>query len=76
MPTKPEVTIWAPYASVLEQQTLIENQDLVREVNFVWYTLGPGGVIEGGVQSSQALKVARAAGMRDRPFHCQRRFQP
>ncbi len=64
MPTQREVTIWAPYASVLEQQTLQENQDLVREVNFVWYTLEPDGVIQGAVQSPQALEKARSAGLR------------
>ncbi len=59
-----EVTIWAPYASVLEQQTLRDNKDLIGEVNFAWYEVREGGKIEGSVQSKEAVEAARAAGLR------------
>jgi spore germination protein len=59
-----QVSVWAPYAGFLEQQTLIENAGVVVEVNFVWYTLREGGKIEGSVLSSQALAAAREAGLR------------
>jgi spore germination protein YaaH len=57
-------TVWAPYATVLEQQTLTENADVIREANFFWYTVQPDGSIAGAVQSPQAVETARAAGMR------------
>lgn len=59
-----QVSIWAPYAGFLEQQTLTKNADVIDEVNFVWYTLHEGGKIEGSVLSSQALAAARDAGLR------------
>lgn len=59
-----QVSIWAPYAGFLEQQTLTQNADVVDEVNFVWYTLHRGGKIESSVLSSQALAAAREAGLR------------
>jgi spore germination protein len=34
------------------------------EVNFFWYTLGADGSIQGGVMASQAVQVARDAGLR------------
>jgi spore germination protein YaaH len=59
-----QVAIWATYTGFLEQQTLVENAGVIDEVNFVWYTLGPQGKIEGSVQSPQALRAAREAGIR------------
>ena len=59
-----QVSIWAPYAGFLEQQTLTKNAGVIDEVNFVWYTLHDGGKIEGSVLSSQALAAARKAGLR------------
>ena len=59
-----QVTVWAPYAGFLEQQTLTENAGVVDEVNFVWYTLHERGKIEGSVLSSQALAAAREAHLR------------
>lgn len=58
------VAIWATYAGFLEQQTLADNADVLDEVNFSWYRLGPGGKIEGAVQSPQALAAAREKGLR------------
>jgi spore germination protein YaaH len=51
-------------AGFLEQQTLLNNADVLDEVNFFWYTLGADGGIEGGVMASQAVQAARAAGLR------------
>jgi spore germination protein YaaH len=59
-----DVSIWAPVAGFLEQQTLQQNADVLDEVNFFWYTLGADGGIEGGVMASQAVQVARDAGLR------------
>jgi hypothetical protein len=59
-----EVSIWAPVAGFLEQQTLLNNADVLDEVNFFWYTLGADGGIEGGVMASQAIVAARQAGLR------------
>ncbi|MFZ2362673.1 MAG: glycosyl hydrolase family 18 protein [Anaerolineae bacterium] len=59
-----DVSIWAPVAGFLEQQTLLANADVLDEVNFFWYSLGAGGGIEGGIMASQALQVAREAGLR------------
>ncbi len=58
-----EATVWAPYFSVLEQMTLEANADLIREINFMWYTLQADGTIV-GVASQQALQAARAAQVR------------
>jgi spore germination protein YaaH len=59
-----DVSIWAPVAGFLEQQTLLNNADVLDEVNFFWYSLGADGSIQGGVMASQALQVARDAGLR------------
>lgn len=59
-----DVTIWAPVAGFLEQQTLQQNADILDEVNFFWYELGGDGSIEGGIQATQAVKVAHEAGLR------------
>jgi spore germination protein YaaH len=59
-----DVSIWAPVAGFLEQQTLLANADVLDEVNFFWYTLGADGGIQGGVMASQAVQVARDAGLR------------
>ncbi|HSN78611.1 MAG TPA: glycosyl hydrolase family 18 protein [Anaerolineae bacterium] len=59
-----DVSIWAPVAGFLEQQTLLNNADVLDEVNFFWYTLGADGGIEGGVMASQAIAAARQAGLR------------
>ncbi len=59
-----QVSIWAPVAGFLEQQTLLNNADVLDEVNFFWYTLGADGGIEGGMMASQAVQVARDAGLR------------
>jgi hypothetical protein len=56
------VSIWAPVAGFLEQQTLQQNADLLDEVNFFWYTLGAGGSIDGGIMATEAVQVAREAG--------------
>ena len=58
------VSVWAPVAGFLEQQTLQQNADVLDEVNFFWYTLGANGAIEGGVMAAEAVRVARAAGLR------------
>ena len=58
------VSIWAPVAGFLEQQTMLDNADILDEVNFFWYTLARDGSIEGGIQASQAVKAARQAGLR------------
>jgi len=71
---RPEVTIWAPYASQLEIDTLTANADLIREVNFFWYELGRDGQISGGVKSQPALERARALGMRVVPSIVNRGF--
>ncbi len=63
-PHRYEATVWAAYATVLEQETLARNADIIGEVNFVWYQVGPGGQLSGSVQSTQALEAARAAGLR------------
>ncbi|BAL99366.1 glycosyl hydrolase family 18 protein [Caldilinea aerophila] len=73
-PRRPEVTIWAPYASQLEIDTLTANADLIREVNFFWYELGRDGQISGGVKSQPALERARALGMRVVPSIVNRGF--
>ncbi|MEA3337870.1 MAG: glycosyl hydrolase family 18 protein [Chloroflexota bacterium] len=70
----PEVTIWAPYVSVLEQRTLSENSDVIGEVNFFWYELTGDGEIVGSIQSSQGLKTAREAGLRIVPSIVNRGF--
>ncbi|MEZ4767988.1 MAG: glycosyl hydrolase family 18 protein [Caldilineales bacterium] len=59
-----DVSIWAPVAGFLEQQTLQQNADVLDEVNFFWYTLGANGGIEGGVMATEAVRVARTAGLR------------
>lgn len=71
---RPEVTIWAPYASTLEINTLAANADLIREVNFFWYELGSDGQIVGGVKSRAAFDQARAAGIRVLPSIVNRGF--
>jgi spore germination protein YaaH len=70
-----QVSIWATYAGTLEQRTLTENAGLIDEVNFVWYTLRPGGKIDGSIQSSQALQAAREAGLRVVPSIANAGFQ-
>lgn len=70
----PEVTIWAPYASQLEIDTLAANADLLREVNFFWYELTEDGQITGGVKSKLALDQARALGLRVVPSIVNRGF--
>lgn len=72
--TRPDVTIWAPYAGTLEINTLTANADLIDEVNFFWYELGGDGQIVGGVKSRAALDAARAAGMRVLPSIVNRGF--
>ena len=57
------MSVWAPYFTVLEQMTLQNDADLVREVNFVWYTLQADGTIVGAL-SPKALQTARDAKMR------------
>ena len=57
------MSVWAPYFTVLEQMTLQNNADLIREVNFVWYTLQADGTIAGTI-SPKALQTARDAKMR------------
>ena len=59
-----EVTIWAPYLSVLERQTLIANAELIAEVNPVWYELTSSSEIAGSVQSPAAFDEARTASIR------------
>ena len=59
-----DVSIWAPFAGFLEQQTLQANAAALDEVNFFWYTLGADGGIEGDIQATQAVQVARDAGLR------------
>ena len=59
-----DVTIWAPVAGFLEQQTLKQNADVLDEVNFFWYTLARDGSIDGGIQATEAVRVAREAGLR------------
>ena len=59
-----DVTIWAPVAGFLEQQTLQQNADILDEVNFFWYTLARDGSIEGGIQAAEAVRVARETGLR------------
>lgn len=71
---RPKVTIWAPYASTLEINTLTANADLIREVNFFWYELGGDGRIVGGVKNRAALDQVRAAGMRVLPSIVNRGF--
>ena len=61
------ISVWAPYLSTLEIDTLRANADQIGEVNFFWYQLGADGQIDGGVQSQTALAAARAAGMRVAP---------
>ena len=63
-PTSLDVSIWAPVAGFLEQQTLLNNGDVLDEVNFFWYSLGADGSIQGGVMASQAVQVAHEAGLR------------
>lgn len=49
--------------SALEQQTLLDNADILSEVNFFWYELAGDGSIRGGVMSSPGLQAARSAGL-------------
>ncbi|MBP8125818.1 MAG: hypothetical protein KAZ26_24435, partial [Caldilineaceae bacterium] len=63
-PAGPEVTIWAPLFSVLEQNTVTENADLIGEINFFWYELARDGSIKGAVQSQYGMDLARSAGVR------------
>jgi spore germination protein YaaH len=70
-----QVSIWATYTGTLEQQTLKRYAGLIDEVNFVWYTLRPGGKIEGSIQSREALAAARAAGLRVVPSIANQGFQ-
>jgi spore germination protein YaaH len=58
------VTVWAPYFSVLERQTLADYADVITEINPVWYELAANGDIEGTVQSPIALDEARDLGIR------------
>jgi spore germination protein len=58
------VSIWAPVAGFLEQQTIQQNADLLDEINFFWYTLGAGGSIDGGIMAAEAVQAARDAGLR------------
>ena len=58
------VSIWAPVAGFLEQQTMQQNADVLDEVNFFWYTLGADGGIDGGIMAVEAVRVAREAGLR------------
>lgn len=62
-PTR-SVTIWAPYFTVLEQQTLEQNAGVIDEINFAWHHLQANGAIEGAVQSEQGLEAARKLGLR------------
>lgn len=62
--TRYQVAIWAPYTTIMEIQTLIEHQDVIREINFFWYELGAGGELRGDIQSAQAIRETRQAGMR------------
>jgi spore germination protein YaaH len=71
---RPQVTIWAPYAGVLEINTLVANADLLSEINFFWYELGEDGQIVGGVKSEAALDKARAQGVRVLPSIVNRGF--
>ncbi len=59
-----DVSIWAPVAGFLEQQTMQQNADVLDEVNFFWYTLGADGGIDGGIMAAEAVRVAREAGLR------------
>ena len=59
-----DVSIWAPVAGFLEQQTLQANAAALDEVNFFWYRLGADGGIEGDIQATQAVQAARDAGLR------------
>ena len=58
------MSIWAPVAGFLEQQTIQQNADLLDEINFFWYTLGAGGSIDGGIMAAEAVQAARDAGLR------------
>lgn len=62
--TSRQVSIWATYAGLLEQQTIAANAGVIDEINFVWYTLEDDGKIAAAVQSAQALRVAHEAGLR------------
>lgn len=66
-PKPKEVHAWAPYFTALEQMTLEQNQDLITELNFVWYQLGADGRISGTMQSPQGVGTARAYGVRVMP---------
>lgn len=70
------MSIWAPVAGFLEQQTLQQNADLLDEVNFFWYTLGAGGSIDGGIMATEAVQVAREAGLRVVPSIVNGGFDP
>lgn len=59
-----EVHAWAPYFTALEQITLEQNKDLIKELNFVWYQLEADGKISGALQSPQGVGVSRAYGIR------------
>jgi spore germination protein len=59
-----EVTIWAPSVTIVEQRTLTDNADVIKEVNFSWYQLEADGSIAGSVQSREGVAAARAAGLR------------
>ena len=59
-----EVTFWAPFVTILEQMTLTNNADVIKEANFFWYQLKADGSIAGSVQSPEGVAAARAAGLR------------
>ncbi|MBK8046734.1 MAG: glycoside hydrolase [Anaerolineales bacterium] len=63
-PQDRQVSIWALNVGESERETLEANKDLIREVNFVWYTLGMGGRIDGWVADEAALALVRKLGMR------------
>lgn len=71
-----DVSIWAPLAGFLEQQTMQQNADVLDEINFFWYTLGADGDIDGGAMASQAVQVARDAGLRVVPSIVNGGFDP
>ena len=62
-----QISIWAPYISVLEQQTLTANADILDEVNLFWYELAADGSIRGSIQSPQGLQAIRESQLRVAP---------
>jgi spore germination protein len=70
LPTAPparrgyEVTVWAPFVTILEQMTFTNNADVIKEANFFWYQLKADGSIAGSVQSPEGVAAARAEGLR------------